>query len=125
MKNYAYSELSELRLILQIHKRWLTARPISREVSKWSSHPPAASSSPGGLTQTVIALTTQPSPSRRLVWFTLYLGTNLAAGCLLNPVGRSRHPAAARGGTKRVANEIICCREAGGAMSSSSKFACF
>jgi len=50
---------------------------------------------------------------------------NLVDRCLLNPVGRARHPAAGRGGLKGVANEIICCREGGGAISSSSMFACF
>lgn len=84
-------------------------------------------SSPGGLTQTFIALSVQFSPSPRLVWFTLCVDMNLADRCLLNPVGRARHPAAAagRGGLKGVANEIICCREGGGAISSSSMFACF
>lgn len=82
-------------------------------------------SSPGGLTQTFIALSVQLSPSPRLVWFTLCVDMNLVDRCLLNPVGRARHPAAGRGGLKGVANEIICCREGGAAISSSSMFACF
>jgi hypothetical protein len=78
-----------------------------------------------GTTQTFIALSVQLSPSLRLVWFTLCVDMNLADRCLLNPVGRSRHPAVARGGTKRVVNEIICCSEDGGTISTYRIFACF